>query len=216
MMKNVCEMYPKSRLVIVGFSMGGNIVVRYLAEDKSRQKSIVCAVSWCQGYDGLRSTHSLSFGCGRFYNYMVTMNFKKILKPHWNELFYMNNTSNSKYDEKKVKLATTIAEIEDGLLRHFDGHKSGHDYKAKCGCAHIIHNINVPLLLLNSEDDPLIKPDVHDIPMKYSKKSEKALFATLQHGGHLGFYRGKWYKPDTTTLLETLSMEYIEAILENV
>uniref|UniRef100_H2ZGU6 AB hydrolase-1 domain-containing protein n=1 Tax=Ciona savignyi TaxID=51511 RepID=H2ZGU6_CIOSA len=79
MMKNVCEMYPKSRLVIVGFSMGGNIVVRYLAEDKSRQKSIVCAVSWCQGYDGLRSTHSLSFGCGRFYNYMVTMNFTLFL-----------------------------------------------------------------------------------------------------------------------------------------
>ncbi|XP_002129231.2 monoacylglycerol lipase ABHD2-like isoform X1 [Ciona intestinalis] len=219
MVQCVTSRYPASRYVIVGFSMGANIVVRYLAEDRSRQLPIVCAVSWCQGYDGLRSTHALSSGFGRFYNYMVTMNFKKILKPHWNELFKVptnNNDTKLSYDEKKVESATTLAEIEDGLLRHFDGFKSHVDYKALCGCAHMIDNIHIPILLLNSEDDPLIISDVHDIPISYSRKSEKALFAAMQHGGHLGFYKGKWYKPDATTLLESITMEYIEAILGHI
>ena len=46
--------YPESLFSIVGFSMGGNIVARYLGEDTTRQKSYVCGISLCQGYDGIR------------------------------------------------------------------------------------------------------------------------------------------------------------------
>jgi len=36
---------------------------------------------------------------------------------------------------------------------------------------------------------------------------------TTKHGGHLGYFKGKWYRPDDTTLLEELVTEYIEAVL---
>lgn len=42
------------RLIGVGFSMGGNILIKYLGEEPSRQALFECAVSVCQGYDILR------------------------------------------------------------------------------------------------------------------------------------------------------------------
>jgi len=54
MVDRVRDAYPNSMYILVGFSMGGNIVVRYLGEDPSRQASFACAVSLCQGYDAIR------------------------------------------------------------------------------------------------------------------------------------------------------------------
>ena len=48
------KQFPDSLFIAVGFSMGGNIVARYLGEEISRQKSIVCGISLCQGYHGIR------------------------------------------------------------------------------------------------------------------------------------------------------------------
>ena len=41
-------------LIGVGFSMGANILIKYLGEDPSRQEYFVCGISVCQGYDILR------------------------------------------------------------------------------------------------------------------------------------------------------------------
>ena len=54
MVEEAQKQFPDSLFVAVGFSMGGNIVVRYLGEDVQRQKSIVCGISLCQGYHGIR------------------------------------------------------------------------------------------------------------------------------------------------------------------
>jgi len=51
MVDEILKLYPGSQLIAVGFSMGGNIVMKYLGEKKIRQKAFVGAISCCQGYD---------------------------------------------------------------------------------------------------------------------------------------------------------------------
>ena len=46
--------YVSTKLLGVGFSMGGNILVKYLGEKPEHQRHFVCAVSVCQGYDILK------------------------------------------------------------------------------------------------------------------------------------------------------------------
>ena len=46
--------FPNTKLVGVGFSLGGNILVKYLGENPEHQRNFVCAVSVCQGYDILK------------------------------------------------------------------------------------------------------------------------------------------------------------------
>lgn len=46
--------FPQTLLVVVGFSLGGNIVCKFLGETQSNQDRVLCCVSVCQGYSALR------------------------------------------------------------------------------------------------------------------------------------------------------------------
>ncbi len=45
--------FPQTMLVVVGFSLGGNIVCKFLGENRSNQDRVLCCVSVCQGYSAL-------------------------------------------------------------------------------------------------------------------------------------------------------------------
>lgn len=53
MVKNVLAKYPNTRIVCVGFSLGGNIITKYLGEEKIKPSSIIGGISICQGYCAL-------------------------------------------------------------------------------------------------------------------------------------------------------------------
>lgn len=54
MVNFVVNHYPDTKLIGVGFSMGANILVKYLGENLDQQRKFICAVSTCQGYDILK------------------------------------------------------------------------------------------------------------------------------------------------------------------
>lgn len=45
---------PQTKLIVVGFSLGGNIVCKFLGENRTNQERVLCCVSVCQGYSALR------------------------------------------------------------------------------------------------------------------------------------------------------------------
>ena len=51
---NLTSVLNHKRLIGVGFSMGANILIKYLGEESTRQGLFECAVSVCQGYDIIR------------------------------------------------------------------------------------------------------------------------------------------------------------------
>lgn len=54
MVVNLQENYSHSRMVLVGFSMGANIVTKYMGEKRpDMPKNIMGGISICQGYDAL-------------------------------------------------------------------------------------------------------------------------------------------------------------------
>ncbi|XP_006733172.2 monoacylglycerol lipase ABHD2-like [Leptonychotes weddellii] len=54
MVNYIKKTYPQTQLVVVGFSLGGNIVCKYLGETQANQEKVLCCVSVCQGYSALR------------------------------------------------------------------------------------------------------------------------------------------------------------------
>ena len=51
MVDHLLELYPDTKVLAVGFSMGGNIVTKFLGESVDNQKKVLCGVSVCQGYE---------------------------------------------------------------------------------------------------------------------------------------------------------------------
>jgi len=54
MYEQLKEKYPQRKFIGVGTSLGGNILLRFLAEKPERQEDFVCAISICQGYDPVK------------------------------------------------------------------------------------------------------------------------------------------------------------------
>ena len=46
--------FPNCKFVGVGYSLGANILLKFLGECPDRQNDFVCAVSLCQGYDAVK------------------------------------------------------------------------------------------------------------------------------------------------------------------
>jgi predicted alpha/beta-fold hydrolase len=65
-----------SPIVGVGFSMGGNMLGKYLGENAARQV-LSAGIAVSQGYDGVRGIHHLR---SSIYNKVITSTLKSILK----------------------------------------------------------------------------------------------------------------------------------------
>lgn len=53
MIENLLERYPNTKLILVGFSLGGNLIAKYLGEERKRPANIIGGISICQGYNAI-------------------------------------------------------------------------------------------------------------------------------------------------------------------
>lgn len=54
MISNLAKKYPSTNIVCVGFSLGGNLVTKYMGEKAiNRPAMVIGGVSVCQGYNAV-------------------------------------------------------------------------------------------------------------------------------------------------------------------
>ena len=76
-----------------------------------------------------------------------------------------------------------------------------------------LEQINIPLLLLNSEDDPLIPEEHHKYSKRVVEVNENALFVVSPFGGHLGFFEGGYVFANRATWLDRMLSEFFKVAL---
>lgn len=208
------QAFPETMLVVVGFSLGGNIVCKFLGENKSNQDRVLCCVTVCQGYSALRAQETfLQWDqCRRFYNFVLADNMKKIILSHRSTLLGMSLSNIGEADMSRLCAATSLMQIDDSIMRKFHGYSSLKEYYEKESCVHYIDNVTVPLLLVNSSDDPLIHQSLLAIPRTLAEKMPNVMFALTQHGGHLGFFEGAVLFPLPLTWMDKFIVNYTDAI----
>jgi len=55
MLCNLSEHYPNTKIIVIGYSMGGNLITKYLGESRqNRPTSVIAGISICQPYDALK------------------------------------------------------------------------------------------------------------------------------------------------------------------
>ncbi|XP_035521474.1 monoacylglycerol lipase ABHD2-like [Morone saxatilis] len=214
MVAYIKQAFPQTLLVVVGFSLGGNIVCKFLGEHTSNQDRVLCCVSVCQGYCALRAQETfLQWDqCRRLYNFVLADKMKKLILSHRSSLLSMKSSNIGDADLNKLYSATSLMQIDDSIMRKFHDYSSLKEYYEKESCVHYIHNVTVPLLLVNSSDDPLIHQSLLAIPRTLAEKMPNVIFALTQHGGHLGFFEGAVLFPQPLTWMDKVIVEYTNAI----
>ncbi|KAM4572894.1 monoacylglycerol lipase ABHD2-like isoform 1-T2 [Odontesthes bonariensis] len=214
MVGHIKHTFPQTLLVVVGFSLGGNIVCKFLGENRSNQDRVLCCVSVCQGYSALRAQETfLQWDqCRRLYNFVLADNMKKLILSHRGSLSGLTSSNISDADLSRLYAATSLMQLDDDVMRKFHGHNSLREYYEKESCVHYIHKVSVPLLLVNSLDDPLVHQSLLAIPRTLAEKMPNVIFALTQHGGHMGFFEGAVLFPQPLTWMDKVIVEYTDAI----
>lgn len=215
MVTEICKRYPDSKLMAIGFSMGGNVVLKYIGEDNSRQKNFLCVMSLCQGYDaGQAAQLAREWGyLRRFYGFVMAKNQKRILKQNYDMLLSTEVQERYHIDPCRVMAATSAHELDEAYNRRRAGYTSVEEYYKVQSCHTYMSKITLPVLLLNANNDPLVPLPLLEIGKEYAKTHDNALLVNPKHGGHLGFFQKGFFTPDPLTWLDKAALQYAEAIV---
>ncbi|MEO1258945.1 MAG: alpha/beta fold hydrolase [Bacteroidota bacterium] len=168
-----------SEIVMVGFSLGGNMTLKYLGEwSRQTDPAIKCAVAISVPID----LQSCSLRIISPSNFIYDKRFLRSLtkKVHLKHQQFPNTFKPELL--KQVKNLWDFDEYYTAPLHGFDGAKG---YYRDCSSLPGLKNIRIPTLLINAQDDPMLGKECY--PYDIANDSEHLHFMAPEYGGHCGF-----------------------------
>ncbi|SEB49996.1 hypothetical protein SAMN04489761_1066 [Tenacibaculum sp. MAR_2009_124] len=171
--------YSYQNIVLVGFSLGGNLTLKYLGEYSDIPEVVQGAISVSVPVDLTTSQAELSKFKNRIYlsEFLKTMKTKIIAKA---ERF-----PDFKLDRNLLMKASKFKHIEKQYTVPVFGFKSSEEYWIKASSKPYIPQIKHPTLLINSLDDSFLSKECY--PFEEAEKVDNFYLITPDYGGHVGF-----------------------------
>jgi len=218
MIKDVVRRFPASKLVCVGFSMGGNIIGKYLGEPRVKPENVVAGIAVCAGYDANRGMRMLMEwkGFRRLYMYAMAENMKAIIRRCSRELFTDDVKNKLGINERQVFNSATLMELDDVYTRRLAGFNSVTEFYIANSSSNHFKNIRVPTVFINARDDPIIPPELLDVVRDAALKYENIVFVEQKFGGHLGFYEGGFLHSNPLTWQDRMVVHIADALVDGV
>jgi predicted alpha/beta-fold hydrolase len=178
--------YPSSRIFAAGWSLGANILTKYLGEEGD-QCAVEAAVAMCNPFDLTVSDENFKRGFNRIYDWNLAKSLGRIYKNH-HSLFVQAAAEGLKaYEPDRALKAKTIREFDDSITRISFGWGSVDEYYAGSSSSSSVPDVKVPLLVIQAEDDPIAP--VHAIPFDKLQENDYCMLVLTPTGGHLGWCR---------------------------
>ena len=188
--------YPLAPLYAVGYSLGGNVLLKYLGETG--------AVSELQGAVAVSVPFRLDQCADR-----IGLGFSRVYQAHFMRemvAYVKNKQRQFEHDAKQEGLATlaelgtlkslgkmrTFWEFDDRVTAPLNGYLNVDDYYRRASSRYFLGAIQTPTLIIQSQDDPFVF--THSIPeaCELAPDTELELHAK---GGHVGFIEGSLRTP---------------------
>lgn len=164
---------------IKGFSLGGNVTLKYLGEDRSIPAEIKSAIAVsvpCSLYGSMLELHknkNIAYA-KRFKDHLVSR--LKIKRSQFPEAI-------SEFEIKSIK---TLKDFDDVYTSKAHGFVDALDYYERCSSLQFLNHIRIPTLILNAKNDSFLSPDCFP---ETDAKTNKNLFLEMPNdGGHVGFH----------------------------
>jgi len=165
--------FPDREIYSVGFSLGGNAMIKSLAEF-GYNSQIAKAVAVSPPYDLKLGSYNLQKGFNRLYEYRFMQTLRTKLeekRAHYPDLPHVNGT--------------TLFDFDDQVTAPVHGFNNAIHYYDSCSSKNFLAAVSVPLLLIHSETDTLTP--LQFAPFKTIEQNPNIQTIFTKAGGHVGF-----------------------------
>ncbi|KAH7560881.1 hypothetical protein ACOSP7_016659 [Xanthoceras sorbifolium] len=199
---HVSNRYPEANLYAVGWSLGANILVRYLGQE-SHSCPLSGAVSLCNPFNLVIADEDFRKGFNIVYDKALASALCRIFKKH----ALLFEDMGGEYNIPMAANAKSVRDFDEGLTRVSFGFKSVDDYYSNSSSSDSIKHVCIPLLCIQAENDP-IAPS-RGIPREDIKANPNCLLIVTPKGGHLGWVAGA-EAPVGASWTDPVAMDFLE------
>lgn len=177
-------------IVAAGYSLGGNVLLKYLGEIGA-DSPLRGAAAVCVPLDLHACAEALNKGISKIYQ-------RYLLKKMKSSVARKFDPHTAAFNWDRAMRATTFAEFDDAVTAPLHGFTNKDDYYDKSSSVHYLKSIETPTLIVNAIDDPFMTPAV--IPPA-DRLSPSVTLEVNEFGGHVGFidggtpWRPRYYLP---------------------
>jgi hypothetical protein len=164
-------------LVLIGFSLGGNITLRYLAGtnyDQLVRAAVVFSVPL--------NLHDSCIQISKGTNWLYSKRFLKSLK----QKIKQKAKAFPELDRVNLKQIQDLKAFDDHYTAPMHGFKNAIDYYESCSAIYVLDQVKTPTLIINALNDPFLPPSCY--PTHLLADNQKVFMETPKRGGHVGFY----------------------------
>lgn len=180
---------------ITGFSLGGNLMLKYLGEGNILPEELKAAVAIstpCDLYLSLKKLEEPQ-------NWIYSRRFVKKLKK---QLLLRGSLFPDQLDPEEVNACKDLYSIDDLYTGKAHGFKNAKDYYQKSSSLNFIPNIGIPTLLINAKNDGFLSRN--SSPDEIAESHPFFYLERPDYGGHVAFLQKK-----KTTYTEDRALEFI-------
>lgn len=179
--------YPGARRLAIGFSLGGNMLLKYLGE-RGAGSPVRAAVAVSVPFDLAAGSDKLDRSpMGRFYGWHFTRRLQAKVRAK-------RHLMPDDLPEARVLAARTLRGFDEAATARLYGFRDAGHYYAASSSAAYLHAIRVPTLLVQALDDPFVDADA--IPRGTIDANPCLAAAFTARGGHVGFIGGSPRRPE--------------------
>jgi len=168
-------LYPNNPLSIIGFSLSGNILLKYLGEGRALPANLKGALAVNPPIDLAVASRKISEGpwARTFNNYYLKLMYHQMdaMRDCFPEAFY------------PAERASTIWDFDVRYTAPAAGYDGVEDYYGRCSSGQFLGGISVPTSILCSLDDPFIPAKVFG----GTSPSDNVRVLSPKRGGHMGY-----------------------------
>ncbi|MEP2936385.1 MAG: alpha/beta fold hydrolase [Gilvibacter sp.] len=165
-------------IALVGFSLGGNLLLKYLGEGRTLVSSVSKGVAVSAPLDLKGSLARLSESQNWLYRTKFLLDLKKKLKDKWRRFPEMQGAIT-------LSQINSLLDFDNAYTAPAHGFEDAYDYYAKSSSLFYLEKIAHPVLILNAKNDSFLSPNC--FPSNIAEQSSNIYLESPDHGGHVAF-----------------------------
>ncbi len=181
LLKALAQREPNTKKALVGVSLGGNVLLKWLGEQGS-QSLVQAAVAVSVPLQLRMVADRINQGFSRIYQAHLLGRLRQVFAKKWET--HSESLPPLLGDLESLRCFWTF---DENVTAPLHGFANVHDYYREASSRQYLPRIATPTLIIHALDDPFMTPDV--LPTADELSSETILELSRK-GGHVGFIAG--------------------------